>query len=87
MTIINISSISSSIPLYNVKISENNIRLLTGSTIDYSNGKESRHATFEYDKITEIDNDNENNMYTIILKRIVKCVSEIIKLYYYILQQ
>ena len=60
-----------------VKISGNDVWLLIGSTIDYSNDKLKNH----------IDNYNENTIYTIILKRIVKRVIEIIKLYYYILQQ
>ena len=42
-----------------------------GSTIgvyDNSNDKTSKRTTFDHDQITTIDNNNETNLYTFILK-------------------
>ena len=42
-----------------------------GSTIsahDNSNDKTSKRTMFDHDQITKIDNNNENNLYTLILK-------------------
>ena len=56
---------------YNVKIRGSND---CGLTNDNLKDEASKRITFDYCKMSQIDNNNENNIYTFIFKRIVKHV-------------
>ena len=53
---------------YNVKLLEKGDGGLTIGVHDNPNDKTSKHTTFDHNEITKIDENNENNLYTFILK-------------------